>query len=37
MRHILVTGGAGLTGSNFVNYSLQSEPDMQINNLDQLT
>jgi len=37
MRHILVTGGAGFIGSNFVHYLLQSEPDVQIINLDALT
>jgi len=33
----LVTGGAGFIGSNFVHYLLQSEPDVQIINLDALT
>ncbi len=37
MRHVLVTGGAGFIGSNFVHYLLQSEPDVQIINLDALT
>jgi len=37
MRHILVTGGAGFIGSNFVHYLLQSEPDVHIINLDALT
>ena len=37
MRHILVTGVAGFIGSNFVHYLLQSEPDVQIINLDALT
>ena len=37
MRHILVTGGAGFIGSNFVHYLLRSEPDVQIINLDALT
>ena len=37
MRHILVTGGAGFIGSNFVHYLLRSEPDVHIINLDALT
>jgi len=37
MRQILVTGGAGFIGSNFVHYVLCSEPDVQIINLDALT
>lgn len=34
---ILVTGGAGFIGSNFVNYMVRSYPDYQISNLDALT
>lgn len=34
---ILVTGGAGFIGSNFVNYMIRSYPDYQIINLDALT
>ncbi|WP_166241188.1 dTDP-glucose 4,6-dehydratase [Paenibacillus turpanensis] len=34
---ILVTGGAGFIGSNFVHYMLRSYPSYQILNLDALT
>ena len=34
---ILVTGGAGFIGSNFVHYLLAQHPDVQIVNLDALT
>jgi dTDP-glucose 4,6-dehydratase len=34
---ILVTGGAGFIGCNFVRYMLTSDPDAQIVNLDLLT
>ena len=37
MKNLLVTGGAGFIGSNFVRYVLQHEPDVQIVNLDALT
>ncbi|HAE85753.1 MAG TPA: dTDP-glucose 4,6-dehydratase [Anaerolineaceae bacterium] len=37
MRHVLVTGGAGFIGSNFVHYLLGSEPDVQIVTMDALT
>jgi len=37
MKNILVTGGAGFIGSNFIRYILQVEPDLQIINLDALT
>jgi dTDP-glucose 4,6-dehydratase len=37
MQNILVTGGAGFIGSNFVRYMLANEPDVQIVNLDVLT
>ena len=34
---ILVTGGAGFIGSNFIYYMLQAHPDDQIVCLDSLT
>jgi len=37
MKNILITGGAGFIGSNFVRYALQTEQDLQIINLDALT
>ena len=37
MKRILVTGGAGFIGSNFINYILSSRKDIFIVNLDKLT
>ncbi|MCS6994651.1 MAG: dTDP-glucose 4,6-dehydratase [Anaerolineales bacterium] len=37
MKNILVTGGAGFIGANFVRYLLQVEPAVHIYNLDALT
>lgn len=37
MRTVLVTGGAGFIGSNFVKYMLEKHPDYLIVNLDALT
>lgn len=37
MKKILVTGGAGFIGSNFINYILNSRNDVSIINLDKLT
>ena len=37
MKNILVTGGAGFIGSNFIRYMLTHEPDIRIVNLDALT
>lgn len=34
---LLVTGGAGFIGSNFIRYALQEHPDWEITNLDKLT
>jgi len=36
-RNILVTGGAGFIGCNYVRYMLDSDPDVRIVNLDKLT
>lgn len=37
MHNVLVSGGAGFIGSNFVRYLLKKEPDIKIVNLDKLT
>jgi dTDP-glucose 4,6-dehydratase len=37
MRTILVTGGAGFIGSNFVRMILTEQPDVRVINLDNLT
>lgn len=37
MQNILVTGGAGFIGSNFIRYLLQAGTPLQIVNLDALT
>lgn len=37
MKKILVTGGAGFIGSNFINYFLANRNDFLIVNLDKLT
>jgi dTDP-glucose 4,6-dehydratase len=37
MVDVLVTGGAGFIGSNFVRHALQVHPDWHITNLDKLT
>jgi dTDP-glucose 4,6-dehydratase len=37
MRNVLITGGAGFIGSNFVRYLLNTEPDVRVINLDLLT
>lgn len=37
MTKILVTGGAGFIGSNFIKYMLDKYPDYEIVNLDDLT
>ena len=37
MKHLLVTGGAGFIGSNFVRYWIQNHPQDRVINLDALT
>ncbi len=37
MEKILITGGCGFIGSNFIHYILAREPDVEIVNLDALT
>ena len=37
MVNVLVTGGAGFIGSNFVRYALQTHPDWAVTTLDKLT
>jgi dTDP-glucose 4,6-dehydratase len=37
MSAILVTGGCGFIGSNFIRYLLETEPDARVVNLDALT
>lgn len=37
MKNILVTGGAGFIGSNFIRCVLVADPDVQVFNLDALT
>jgi len=37
MKTILVTGGAGFIGSNFVRYFLDAHPDLHVVNFDKLT
>jgi dTDP-glucose 4,6-dehydratase len=37
MKNLLVTGGAGFIGSNFIKYMLNTCPDIAIVNLDLLT
>jgi len=37
MKKVLVTGGAGFIGSNFVHYLLQRRPEVVVVNLDALT
>jgi dTDP-glucose 4,6-dehydratase len=36
MKNVLITGGAGFIGSNFIRYLLGTEADVQIVNLDAL-
>ena len=37
MQNVLVTGGAGFIGSNFIHYLMNVEPDIKIINFDALT
>jgi len=37
MKNVLVTGGAGFIGSNFVHFLLQNEPEVKVINLDILS
>jgi len=37
MQRILITGGLGFIGSNFILYLLENEPGLHIDNLDKLT
>ena len=37
MQHIIVTGGAGFIGSNFVHYVINHHPDVKVTVLDKLT
>jgi dTDP-glucose 4,6-dehydratase len=37
MAKVLVTGGAGFIGSNFVRHALAAHPDWQVTTLDKLT
>jgi dTDP-glucose 4,6-dehydratase len=37
MKHVMVTGGAGFIGSNFVRYLLQKYTDCEVVNFDKLT
>ncbi|MEK7682173.1 MAG: GDP-mannose 4,6-dehydratase, partial [Chloroflexota bacterium] len=36
-RTVLITGGAGFIGGNFVRYALRAHPDWSVINLDKLT
>jgi dTDP-glucose 4,6-dehydratase len=37
MLRLLVTGGAGFIGSNFIRYILNEHPDWEVTNIDKLT
>ena len=37
MKRLLVTGGCGFIGSNFVRLEIESYPDVEVTNLDALT
>ena len=37
MNEVLVTGGCGFIGSNFIRHVLEVDPDVSVINLDLLT
>lgn len=37
MQNLLVTGGCGFIGSNFIRWAFENHPDIKISNLDALT
>ena len=37
MKNIVVTGGAGFIGSNFVHFVVKNHPDVHVTVLDKLT
>ena len=37
MKRVLITGGCGFIGSNFIRHTLQHDPDYRLINLDKLT
>ena len=37
MKNLLITGGAGFIGSNFIHYILKSNQQVHLVNLDKLT
>jgi dTDP-glucose 4,6-dehydratase len=37
MKHVMVTGGAGFIGSNYVRFLLRKHPDFEVVNFDKLT
>ena len=37
MKNLLITGGCGFIGSNFIQYLHRIEPSLRIHNVDSLT
>ena len=37
MQHLLVTGGSGFIGSDFIRFQLSTYPNLKVTNLDKLT